>query len=384
MRRPIQFDESAVARLETERTRTMNYRTIGVPTLLAAACLLQACEQVKSETPMSPSIAGPIAGVEITPPEPVQPTPGARLRTNGPPVTLVVQNASTNGVRPLSYAYEVGLDAAFSDVVLSAKGVAPGPNGQTSFQVPEALVSGRAYFWRARAEDGANASSFSSARNFLVVDPPVLFAPVPLAPIDGTRVGSITPTLRVANAGRTGDVQAVFYAFQVSTSSGFESIVASGIADEEPVSTQASLDASLEFNRTYFWRARAHESTTESPWSNAAVFLTPLGTAPSGGGSGGGGGGGSLPPGTPCPLPSGSGPPNAAEGTALVACIKSDLVNRGFNLSGTCGAFEITLRVTWALRDRGARLELWPGTSCNGYSHDIVLFMPSGESVDIL
>ena len=45
---------------------------------------------------------------------------------------------------------------------------------------------------------------------------------------------------------------------------------------------------------------------------------------------------------------------------------------------------ELGPRVAWLLRDRGARLELYNGTSCNGHSHDIILFMPAGVSVDIL
>lgn len=357
----------------------MNIRTTGIPALLAAVLALQACELVKSETPLSSSIAGPIAGVEITPPQPMQPASGAKIRTGGPPVTLVVQNASSNGVRPLSYRYEVARDAGFGDVVFMKNGVAPGGNGHTSLPLGDTLPSDTTYYWRSMAEDGANASSFSSARTFQVVDPPVLHAPVPLSPIDNFRVGSLSPTLRVSNAPRSGDVQAVRYDFEVSPSPSFGVTVASGTVDEENGSTEYRVEDGLNFDLTYFWRARAQEATVTGPWSNAGQFQTPVPTAPPGGGGGGSGGGGPI----NC-SGAGSGVPSAAEGEALIACVKSQLQARGVNLSGSCGAFEITLRVAWLLRDRGARIELYDGTSCNGHSHDIILFMPSGVSVDML
>jgi hypothetical protein len=228
----------------------MNIRTTGVPALLAAMLALQACELVKSETPLSPSIAGPMAGVEIIPPQPMQPASGAKIRTGGPPVTLVVQNASTNGVRPLSYTYEVARDAGFGDVVFSKDGVTPGSDGHTSLPIDNPLPSNMTYFWRSMAKDGANESSFSSARTFQVVDPPVLHAPNPQSPVDNLRVGSLTPTLRVSNAPRSGDVQAVRYDFEVATGPGFGGIVASGTVDEQGGSTEYTLETGLNFNQT--------------------------------------------------------------------------------------------------------------------------------------
>jgi hypothetical protein len=43
-------------------------------------------------------------------------------------------------------------------------------------------------------------------------------------------------------------------------------------------------------------------------------------------------------------------------GVTVVTDVKADLVRRGISLSGPCGAFQITGRVAWQLRDRGLGL----------------------------
>lgn len=68
----------------------------------------------------------------------------------------------------------------------------------------------------------------------------------------------------------------------------------------------------------------------------------------------------------------------------VVARVKADLEARGVNLSGPCGAFEITRRVAWALRDQGAGLLRKPtGNNCMGYSVDVIMFT-DGTWVDCL
>jgi len=70
--------------------------------------------------------------------------------------------------------------------------------------------------------------------------------------------------------------------------------------------------------------------------------------------------------------------------TSLVAQIKADLVSRGVDLTGPCGAFEITKRVAWALRNDQAGLLSKPsGNNCQGYSTDIIIY-PDGYNYDIL
>jgi hypothetical protein len=67
--------------------------------------------------------------------------------------------------------------------------------------------------------------------------------------------------------------------------------------------------------------------------------------------------------------------------SALVAQIKSDLEAQGVDLSGSCGGFEITKRVAWALAGEGAGLS--SGNDCNGYKDDIIMYT-DGYNYDIL
>jgi hypothetical protein len=73
----------------------------------------------------------------------------------------------------------------------------------------------------------------------------------------------------------------------------------------------------------------------------------------------------------------------------LIASIKADLVAKGVNLTGPCGAFEITKRVAWALRDEGiglvAKNAAQNGCDANGERYAIdALMMRDGQTFDIL
>ena len=80
---------------------------------VVVAISVSACEMTKSEHPLGPTVAGPIPGVNITPPTPVEPGQGFRIAVDSQPVTLTLSNAATTGVRPLNYLFEVATDAGF-------------------------------------------------------------------------------------------------------------------------------------------------------------------------------------------------------------------------------------------------------------------------------
>lgn len=70
--------------------------------------------------------------------------------------------------------------------------------------------------------------------------------------------------------------------------------------------------------------------------------------------------------------------------TALVAIIKQALEDRGVSLFGPDGAFEITKRVAWDLRDDGAGLlAKSTGNDAHGFAVDIIAY-PTGAYVDCL
>ena len=169
---------------------------------VAAAVAVSGCEAEKSRNPLSPNVAGPIAGVSISPPTPVNPINGAEV-LNTAPVRLVFNNASTNGERPLFYVVEMASDAAFTNKVFAQSKVTPGST-QTTIVVDAALTADRTYYWRAKADDGANESEFSSVAKFDIVVPIVIEAPVPVSPVSGLVASSTRPALLVNNAGVQG------------------------------------------------------------------------------------------------------------------------------------------------------------------------------------
>ena len=358
------------------------YARLGLPTvgLVVAATALAACTTSKSSTPTSPTIAGPIAGVEISAPQPVAPLSGATVMSTTPAVTLVVENATTTGVRPLTYTFQVSADGSFDSLVFSGDGIPPGSDGRTQVTV-STLTAGRVYHWRARALDGANTGPFSASRSFEYREPVVLGVPEAIEPIAGIRTTTRQPVLRTRNVTRTGPAGPITYDFQLAADASFAGAVFLLSEDEQPTATQVTVAVQLPLDQRYYWRVRAREATTTGAWSSAHAFVTPLPvttppptpppppTTP--------------PPATP-PPPAGTGTPSSSEGTAMVAFVIADLQARGINTNGDCGAFEITKRVAWHFRDRGAGLERKTGgRRCEDSSIDIVLFK-DGTSVDIL
>src|SRR5437660_12550625 len=116
-------------------------------TTLLAACV--ACEAAKSSNPLSPTVSGPIPGVEITAPKTLEPT-NVKIAVDNQPVTLLAENAGSSGVRPLVYVFEVATDAGFANKVFSRDNITPGDGGRTSVRLPDRLAPERSYFWRVR------------------------------------------------------------------------------------------------------------------------------------------------------------------------------------------------------------------------------------------
>jgi hypothetical protein len=296
----------------------------------------------------------------------------ARLARDGNPVTLTVDNSATSNDKPLTYVFEGSVDPSFSGEVFRQAGIAAGANGRTSVSVPGPLPAGRTFYWRARATDGVTASAFSDVFQFTVFEPFVLSTPGPVAPADGETVDTLQPTLRTLNADRRGTAEVVTYDFEVSTTSDFAALVAQGAVPEQDGTTSMTLSP-LPNARNHFWRVRARSESATTSWSVARRFTTPAAATP-------------PPPPTPPTLPpSDPGPrPNAVEGTAMVAAVIADLRARGISMAGPCGAFEITRRVAWAFRNRGAGTERKPGgTNCQGQSIDIIIFT-DGQTVDMV
>jgi hypothetical protein len=267
-----------------------------VSVVTAVAALAAGCVGVeKSANPLSPTVAGPLPGVNISPPNPLQPV-GTRVAVDQQPVTLMVGNAGTNGVRPLHYLFEVATDAAFTNIVFTQDGVAPSTSGQTSLRLPDPLATGHMYYWRARAEDGANESGYSNTATFNVFTPIVIQAPVLVSPVGNVTTASTRPHFALNDAVHTGPVGAISYAIELADSDTFANKIAIWTIGETPGQTAIDAPGDLPANRQLFWHARASDPTTSGPFSTTAVFSTPapVVVAPPTGGGGTGSGAGSA------------------------------------------------------------------------------------------
>ena len=297
----------------------MKRATMSPAAAVSAALLfaLVGCEAQKSETPLSPSVAGPIAGVQITAPRLLEPSMGNKLKDSQQPVKLTVENASSSGVRPLSYTFEVATDSAFTTKVFGRGSVPPG-DGRTSVQI-DRLAIGSMYYWRVRAEDGANTGPFLTAQ-FEILPKPVISAPTPLSPVNNEVASSRAPVLRVRNVTKNAAVGGLVYEFQVSSSQAFTSLTGNGASNEGPSETSVQLGADLPNNATQYWRARAMDAETLGDWSAAQVFRTPnVAPAPSPSPS---------PSPSPAPGPGGGGSCASSNGPAIVACISAKYPDR--------------------------------------------------------
>jgi len=256
-----------------------------------------ACTSSKSSNPLSATVAGPIPGVNITAPVIMTPSSGTKIAVDKQPITLTVNNASTNGVRPLTYLFEVATDANFNTKVYTRDGISPG-DGQTSVKLPDPLATGRTYYWHARAADGANTGAFTGAINFDVFTPIVIQAPTLVSPAPNATSDSIHPSFVINNAPRSGPVGAITYQIEVADSATFTNKIAVWTAAEQANTSQTTLTigADLSYSTVYYWHVRASDPTTIGPFSVTYGFMTPappppvVQPPPTGGGGGSGGG----------------------------------------------------------------------------------------------
>ena len=236
-----------------------------------------ACEATKSANPTAPSVAGPIPGVNITAPRALEPFAGQTLTFTGEPPTLLIENAGTSGARTIYLEIDVANDAAFKQLVHHADNVPLGENGRTSYRLPGALPAGYTYYWRTKANDGANVGPYSVASSFTVVPPVVIDAPTPTAP--SGRINSNNPEFIVRNGAISGTT-GVGYRFEVSKTGDFAQLVALVTVPANATGQTTMSLGSLPYSTTYFWRVRGSDGSKESAYSNTLTFTTQDAPAP--------------------------------------------------------------------------------------------------------
>lgn len=328
-------------------------------TLVTFSALLMAgaCEHTKSSNPLSPTIAGPLPGVEITQVVLLEPGQGWKFKDKQQPITLLVENASTNGVRPLVYAFQVAVDAGFQNIVYSRRDVPQGENGRTAHRLQDKLQLGRTYYWRAWAYDGANTGAQASSISFEVYPPVVINPPALDSPGNGSTTSSLFVELRVENSLRSGPAGNMSYAYQVARDQAFSQIVAQTGGQPEAIGPGHTswVPSGLAHSVTYYWRSYATDGETQSGWSSVWTFKTPA-AAPAPG------------PSTPC------GPPYPTTHIGIIECQRSKF---GSHMSSS----EMVAFLRGSARDMNAAglsggpfglLRKTSGANCAGYSCDIL------------
>ena len=265
----------------------------------AAVIALAGCETSKTKNPLSPLIAGPIEGVDITLPKTLEPGTGWKVEDKNQPITLLIENPSSTSPRPYTLRVQLATDAAFANVVFATSGIPPGPNGRTSLRLPDKVAPGT-YRWRARAEDGANTSNWSTAAVFEVLQPIVIGTPMPKEPIANIRVTTRQPTLVAINGTSSGPHGALFYQFQLSNSDTFGALTGNAESPQNASGqTSYAIPSNLPYDTVLYWRVRITDGLNTGPWSRTETFRTPVAPVtppppPPGPPGGGGGSGGSC------------------------------------------------------------------------------------------
>src|SRR5262245_40088046 len=114
----------------------MPFRARVLYPVLAVTLALAACTGMeKSENVLSPTIAGPIPGVAIGMPTPLDPKDGKNIPVGSQSIDLLIQNSPTNGQRPLKYLFEVSSDTSFNTILYTKADVPPGENNRTSVRL---------------------------------------------------------------------------------------------------------------------------------------------------------------------------------------------------------------------------------------------------------
>jgi len=201
-----------------------------------------------------------------------QPANGVIYNFNQQPLTLTITNSVRTGSDPVTYSVQVATDSAFTNKVFSRDGIAEGANGTTSVTI-DMLAGNQNYYWRWNANVGGVAGAPSSSQSFFVKPNIVLNAPQLLTPASGATVNAVRPTFTVIDSTFTGQPAAISYEFQVSTSSSFQSLVASATVAQ--TSGQTSWTPSVDMPvATLYWRARARDLTNnvDSGFASASQF----------------------------------------------------------------------------------------------------------------
>lgn len=182
------------------------------------------------------------------------------------PVLQVSNGRDPDGDR-ISYVFDVFADESLSTLVASSSAVEEGEDHTTCWTVATPLQNHKSYVWRVTAIDEHGSGSATSLSRFTVNTgnrapgpPGIVWPPV------GNEVASREVEMVISNADDA-DGDSLTYTFQADLSDAFDSpelMVSRAILEGSSV-TRWSIKG-LSDNAAYFWRVRASDGASQSPW----------------------------------------------------------------------------------------------------------------------
>ena len=219
-----------------------------------------------NSAPSTPTLATPANGAQVTDVRP----------------SLTINNSSDSDGDALVYHYQVSSSAIFSSLTVEITAQPQGGGSTTTWQVSSNLHDGNTYYWRVRAFDGEDYSSWSGSRSFVVNlpnNPPT--EPSLVNPLNASVVTMTDPLLTINNSSDDdGDV--ITYHFQVGYNAAFSVIAAetTNLTRAAGETTSWQVAPELSDQTTYYWRVRAYDGEDYSDWTSAWSFSVDLPNTP--------------------------------------------------------------------------------------------------------
>jgi hypothetical protein len=190
--------------------------------------------------------------------------------------SLTCNNSSDADGDALTYDFQVSTTSGFTNIIAQVSGLAEGASSTTSWTASPELTDETSYYWRVRAYDGEDYSSWSSSHVFTVQlpnNPPV--PPILASPSNGATVNTLVPVLTINNSSDM-DGDDLTYSFEVSSNSDFTAIVAQaqGVAEGSGSTTSWTVSITLNNQTNYWWRVSAYDGEDYSNNSQTSLFYT--------------------------------------------------------------------------------------------------------------
>ena len=195
------------------------------------------------------------------------PADGAEVTTTTP--LLAVDHATDADGDVLSYFFEIDTVNTFDGFELERSDELTQQAGQSTDWTTRELTDNTTYYWRVRAYDGAAYSPWHSASFFVNTANDAPGTPTIDHPGDLSEITTRQPTLAV-KAALDLDLDQLAYEFELYADVDLSELVTA----VEGAGTAWPVDATLDDNRTYFWRVRAVDAHgAAGEWTTLVSFF---------------------------------------------------------------------------------------------------------------